>query len=131
MEMLHNHPAHGHRGGLARYRMLNDHDYWPGMHTAKRQVVANCEVCNTRSSRDTFAPYKLRLIQFFQQIYLDFAGPFGPVVMTCPVLNRHNFLDNNIMYYCIFVVLAENVIVGNYFKKQKSPLSLSAVQPVL
>ena len=80
MDMLHHHPAHGHRGGLATYRILSDHYYWPGMHTAIRQVVASCQTCNARRSRDTFTPYKSRPLptQCFQQISLDFAGPFGP-----------------------------------------------------
>ena len=76
MDMLHHHPAHGHRGGLATYRILSDHYYWPGMHTAIRQVVASCQMCNARQSHNTFTPYKSRLL--FQQISLDFAGLFGP-----------------------------------------------------
>ena len=79
VEMLHHHPAHGHRGWLSTYRIVTEHYFWPGMQQDIRQTVAECETCQARRAKNVKTPYRARPLpqECFQTISLDFAGPFG------------------------------------------------------
>ena len=82
LEMLHHHPAHGHRGRISTYRILADHYFWIGMEKDIHQFIAECDTCQARRARAVKTPYKGRPLptECFQTISLDFAGPFGPSV---------------------------------------------------
>ena len=100
LEMLHHHPAHGHRGRISTYRILADHYFWIGMEKDIHQFIAECDTCQARRARR-----------------LDFAGPFGPSV------------KGNHYKYCLCIAdqLSRFPILIPY-KSTEAPVVIKALQ---
>jgi len=79
MQMVHTHPVHGHRGITSTYRIIRDSYYWPTMHTDMKEHIARCDTCQQRRSVRNPVPHHVRPLppKCFQNVFMDFAGPFG------------------------------------------------------
>ena len=79
MEMIHTHPVHGHRGITSTYRVIRDCYFWPTMHTDMKEHIARCDICQKRRSVRNPVPHHVRDLppKCFQNVFIDFAGPFG------------------------------------------------------
>jgi hypothetical protein len=79
MQMVHTHPVHGHRGITSTYRIIRDSYYWPTMHSDMREHIQKCEICQQRRSVRNPVPHHVRPLppKCFQNVFMDFAGPFG------------------------------------------------------
>jgi transposase InsO family protein len=79
MEMVHTHPVHGHRGITSTYRVIRDCYFWPTMHSDMKEHIARCDTCQKRRSVRNPVPHHVRDLppKCFQNVFIDFAGPFG------------------------------------------------------